>query len=294
MAYSYWLNQIREKLKQNTGSGIIGVFDSGIGGLTVLPSFENSKKQLQIIYLGDTIHFPYGNKTKEDIEVLVMLRITELLNMGCEAIAIACNTASIAFMGICNDEYINSKIIGTISCTADYIFKHKEASRIGIIGTEFTVASGAYEKAIKNRTTSPDIFVKQSAEQTLVWGIENGEDQLIHQESINIVERYKDHKLDTFILGCTHYGHIKDTLSDSFGDKVEVINPSEILGQAIISAVNSGSKSGLQVYFTGERPKLSGKFTKYIPYVLSSKDKMLPFDQLGLISLIKAKSKVLS
>lgn len=293
MAYSYWLNQIKEKLKNNAGSGIIGIFDSGIGGLTVLSSFENSEKQLQIIYLGDTMHFPYGNKSKDEIELLVMLRITELLNMGCEAIAIACNTASIAFMGICKDDFINSRIIGTISCTADYIFRHKEATRIGVIGTEFTVASGAYEQSIKSRTKLPDIFVKQSAEQTLVWGIENGDDQLILQESNNIIERYKEHHLDTFILGCTHYGHIKDTLSESFGKDVDVINPSEILGEAIIATVNEGAKRDLQVYFTGDRPKLSGKFMKYIPYVLSSKDRTLPFDQLGLISLVKSKAKVL-
>src|SRR5256885_1012060 len=99
MDYTYWLEQIKDKLKQNEGSARLGVFDSGIGGLTSLPYLFEGTDTLhggfEVIYLGDTAHFPYGEKSKELLAFLLLSRITDLLNQNCEVIGIACNTASI-------------------------------------------------------------------------------------------------------------------------------------------------------------------------------------------------------
>lgn len=286
MAYTHWLTQISKKLKENGGSGILGVFDSGIGGLTVIPALQDSNKKFDIVYLGDTIHFPYGEKDFDALAFLVLSRITDLLNQGCEVIAIACNTASIVFNQICNDEYINSKIIGTINCTADFIHQNKEAQRIGIIGTDYTVKTGAYQSAIMQRTKRRDIFVEQSAEQTLVWGIENGHDELIKTESDRIVREFTKFDVDTFVLGCTHYGHIKDALKSAFEDHVAVINPSEILGAYVSQLVTPKHAQNINVMFTGKKPKLSGMFEKYNHYVHASKEQLLPFDQIGQMRLL--------
>lgn len=286
MSYVHWLVQINEKLKENAGSGILGVFDSGIGGLTVIPALQNSGRKFDIVYLGDTIHFPYGEKDFDTLAFLVLSRITDLLNQGCEIIAIACNTASIAFNQICENEYINSKIVGTINCTADYIHQTKEAQRIGIIGTDYTVKTGAYQKAIMERTKRRDIFVEQSAEQALVWGIENGHDELIKTESDRIVEEFTKFNVDTFVLGCTHYGHIKHVLECSFEEHVTVINPSEILGAYVSQLVTPKNTQNIDVMFTGKKPKLSGMFEKYNHYVHSSKEQLLPFDQIGQMRLL--------
>lgn len=287
MDYSHWLTQINQKLKENEGSGIVGVFDSGIGGLTVIPSLQSSEKKFDIVYLGDTIHFPYGEKDFETISFLVMSRITDLLNHGCEVIAIACNTASIAFEKISKDEYINSKIIGTINCTAEFIAKTKKAKRIGVIGTQYTVSSKAYEDAIEKSMKGKEVFVEQSAEQALVWGIENGHDQLIQSESNRIVGDFSQFKIDTFVLGCTHYGHIKDNLDVAFNHKVKVIDPSEILGKYVSSLVTNKGSQNMTVMFTGKKPKLSGMFAKYNHFVENSKEKLLPFDQIGQLKLLK-------
>ena len=286
MVYKHWLTQINKKLKENEGSGILGVFDSGIGGLTVIPALQNSDKKFDIVYLGDTIHFPYGEKDFDTLAFLVISRISNLLNQGCEVIAIACNTASIAFNQICEDEYINSKIIGTINCTADFIHQHKEAQRIGIIGTDYTVKSCAYQNAIKQRTKRRDIFVAQSAEQTLVWAIENGHDELIKNEADRIVEEFTKFNVDTFVLGCTHYGHIKDGLKNAFEDHVVVINPSEILGSYVSKLVTAKDTQNIDVMFTGKKPKLSGMFEKYNHYVHSSREQLLPFDQIWQMRLL--------
>ena len=286
MNYSYWLDQIKNKLKDNAGSGILGVFDSGIGGLTVIPTLQNSLKKFDIVYLGDTIHFPYGEKDSETLSFLVLSRITDLLNYGCEAIAIACNTASIAFEGITTDTYLKSKIIGTINCTSEYIFQHREAHRIGLIGTEYTVRSKVFERSIRSIIPHRKIFVEQSAEQPLIWGIELGDDKVVEYEIYRIVDVFKKHNIDTFVLGCTHYAHVKDKLQNLFGDDVTVINPSEILGAHASQVVTNKGTSNLTVMFTGKKPKLSGMFKKYSAYINYSQEKLLPFDQIGQMRLM--------
>lgn len=147
-----------------------------LGGLWVLPKLINKNPQ-KIVYIGDTKHFPYGEKLEELIQFLLLNRITDLLNHNAETIGIACNTATIAFAKLRPSKYITSKIIGTIDCTSKYLGKRK-CNNIGVIGTHYTVTSNAYTNTIKKYDKKEKVYFIESAEQKLVLSVEKADKKI--------------------------------------------------------------------------------------------------------------------
>ena len=186
----------------------IGIFDSGLGGLTVVKEIMNLLPNEQIFYLGDTARMPYGTKTKETIIRFSKENTAFLLKKNVKIIVVACNTASALALKEIKKTF-DIGIIGVIEAGARAAVEMTKNKRIGIIGTKATIMSGAYIAGIKKYDSKCNVF-GQSAP-LLVPLVEEGWLTNKETESIlrNYLEGFKMKKIDTLVLGCTHYPLLK-------------------------------------------------------------------------------------
>lgn len=200
----------------------IGIFDSGIGGLTVLKELEEKLPEENFIYLGDTLNFPYGDKTKEEIIRFSKKNIEYLINQNVKLVVIACGTATSQSLDIMK-EIFDIPIIGIIEPTVDYVEK-LNLEKIGVIATTGTIRSGAWEKNLKQKM--PEIEVINKACPLLASIAEEG--RATSKESLNAIHEYmqifKENNVDTIILGCTHYPIYDEIIQKEFSNKVNLIN----------------------------------------------------------------------
>lgn len=213
----------------NSSSAPIGIFDSGIGGLTVANAIKNILPEEDLIYFGDTAHLPYGDKSAAAVQAY-SIKITNLLiERGCKVIVIACNTAS----SVANDllkEYTASKakVINVVDPMVEQVAKLANHDRIGVIGTKGTIASDIYQKKLTKAIMG--ITVSQLATPLLVPMIEEG--FINNKISEDILETYLSdtHLADInhLILGCTHYPLIKNEIENYFNQKVTVYDSSVV------------------------------------------------------------------
>jgi glutamate racemase len=207
----------------------IGIFDSGVGGLTVAHAIKQILPGESIIYFGDTAHLPYGDKSAEAIRSYSK-RITEfLLEHKSKVIVIACNSASASAFDYLKEEFGNKTIlIDVIDPVVDYL-STKKISKLGVIGTKRTISSGTYEKKLNE--TSPSTTVVSLATPLLVPMIEEG---FIFDDISNaIIRSYLSNDtlagIQALILGCTHYPIIKNQISKIFNFNVEVVDSARIV-----------------------------------------------------------------
>lgn len=207
-------------------NGPIGVFDSGIGGLTVVKEIMDILPNEDIVYFGDTARVPYGNKSKETI-VKFSLQISRFLKTkNVKAIVIACNTAS-AFALEEVREKINVPIIGVITPGAKMAVKSTINKKIGIIGTEGTVSSGAYSKKIMQIQRNCEIFSTPCP--LFVPIIEEGwnEKKVSYMIAEEYLESMKSSNVDTLVMGCTHYPLLNNVVKNVMGENVTLVNPAK-------------------------------------------------------------------
>lgn len=204
----------------------VGVFDSGIGGLTVAKEIMNILPNEDIIYFGDTARVPYGNKSKETI-IKFSLQISRFLETkDVKAIVIACNTASaFALESIKNN--FNIPIIGVISPGARAAVKSTKNKKIGIIGTEGTVSSGAYSKKINTIQEGFEIFSTPCPLFVPVAEEGWGEKKVSYMIAEEYLEDMKTIGVDTLVMGCTHYPLLNKVVQDVMGKEVVLINPAK-------------------------------------------------------------------
>jgi len=202
----------------------IGIFDSGVGGLTVAHAIKQLLPGESLIYFGDTAHLPYGDKSAEAIKYYSG-KITEfLLDRGSKVILVACNSASSsAFETLKKDFKGKTILLDVIDPVIDYLAS-KNYKKIGVIGTKRTISSGTYEKKIKQKSPGTDIV--SLATPLLVPMIEEG---FIFDDISNAIIRtyLSDQSLagiEALILGCTHYPIIKNQISKIFNFNLEVID----------------------------------------------------------------------
>ncbi len=209
----------------------IGIFDSGIGGLTVAGAITRALPNENIIYFGDTAHMPYGDKSPELIK-RYSGQITEfLISKGCKAIVIACNTASsLAFKEV---TALAAKqgipVINVIDPVAEYVTQHFPKKKIGVIGTKGTIGSNIYPKKIKKLDKNAN--VTSLATPLLAPMIEEG--FFNNNISRTIIHSYLAKKniatADVVILACTHYPLIKKDIIQFYGKKAEVVDSSDVV-----------------------------------------------------------------
>lgn len=212
----------------------IGIFDSGIGGMTVARAVTKLLPRENTIYFGDTAHLPYGDKSTAAIQAYSIKICNVLLQQKCKLILIACNSASAAAYELAR-EYVGSKarVFNVIDPVVDYIKERYEGKTIGLIGTKQTVMSNVYKKKIDalNRT----ILLKSLATPLLAPMIEEG--FVDNSISESIIARYLSdpalHDIEALILGCTHYPLIKKQIRKYYGESVEILDTSEIVAQSL-------------------------------------------------------------
>jgi glutamate racemase len=210
----------------------IGIFDSGIGGLTIAHAIKNKLPNESLIYFGDTKHLPYGEKSEQAIKDY-SLKIAEFLKKNnCKAIIIACNSASsTAYYHI--KKNINSiPIYNVIDPIVSFISKKYFNKKIGVIGTKATIQSGIYENKLLEKNSSLSVASLETP--LLAPMIEEG---FFNQEiSSTIIKNYlndkKLDKIDVLVLACTHYPLIQNEII-SFYNKIDVIDSSEIIADYI-------------------------------------------------------------
>lgn len=202
----------------------IGIFDSGIGGLTVLQEVVEQFPNEEIIYFGDTARIPYGTKSKEAVIRYSFQCIRFLLSKDVKMIVIACNTASAVALEPALKEF-DIPILGVIEAGAKAAVKGTLNGKVGVIGTTGTINSNAYQKAIRNM--SPAAEVIGQACPLFVQIVEDGWEDT--EVAMLTAEKYlidmKEHDVDTLVLGCTHYPILRYTLRKVLGEDVVLVNP---------------------------------------------------------------------
>ncbi len=219
---------------QNINSRPIGIFDSGVGGLTVARAVKEALPHERIIYFGDIAHLPYGDKSEAAIQAY-SVKITDiLLAEQCKVVLIACNSASSAAYELLK-AYAGSKakIINVIDPMVAYVTQRFPNRKIGLIGTKRTVQSNIYQQKIENARRG--ISLVSLATPLLVPMIEEG--FLDNKISDAVIARYLDEpalrNIEGLILGCTHYPLIQDQLRDHYQGKVPIIDSSTQIAAAL-------------------------------------------------------------
>jgi glutamate racemase len=201
----------------------IGVFDSGIGGLTVLKELLEHLPGESFIYFGDTARVPYGNKSAETVRRFSRENVNLLLERGVKMVVIACNTASAEALPHLEGEF-GVPIIGVIEPGVRAAVAATKRHRIGVIGTPGTIRSGAYQSKIVARM--PDAVVIPQACPLFVPLVEEGwidtpVTRLVAKEYLRV---YEGAGIDSLVLGCTHYPLLKPVIADTLGPGVELVD----------------------------------------------------------------------
>ncbi len=233
----------------------IGIFDSGIGGLTVAHAVTNLLPNESLIYFGDTAHLPYGDKSATAIQAYSIKICNLLMQQKCKVILIACNSASAAAYELVK-EYMGSKakVLDVINPVVKYIGANYAGKKVGLIGTKQTINSNIYKKKID--ALALEIELKSMATPLLAPMIEEG--FFNNQISESIITQYlKDSQIadiEALILGCTHYPLIKTQIEAFYKNKVSVLDTSEIVAKALQNylkennLLNEGGKANHHFY----------------------------------------------
>lgn len=209
----------------------LGVFDSGLGGLSVVKALWEALPGESILYFGDTGRFPYGTRSPEVIRRFAQQNARFLLSRGAKAIVVACNTASAHALPALA-ESLSVPVIGVVEPGVQAALKHRSEGRIGLLATAGTVASRAYEHALQR--LNPDVSMTSVAAPLFVALVEEGwtdtpATELIAEEYI---KQFNHGNCDAVILGCTHFPVLRPVLRRVLGDHVALVDGSEVTAHA--------------------------------------------------------------
>ncbi|HJB01075.1 MAG TPA: glutamate racemase [Candidatus Mediterraneibacter merdavium] len=202
----------------------VGVFDSGVGGLTVAREIARQLPNENIVYFGDTARVPYGSKSQNTIIRFSEQIIRFLKTKQVKAIVIACNTASALALDAVRDEF-GIPIIGVVIPGARAAVEATKNRKIGVVGTDATVQSGMYTKIIQGM--APDVTVIEKACPLFVPLVEEGfKEHVVTQEVIEYyLESMRSTDIDAMILGCTHYPLLRSKIREYMGEEIQIVNP---------------------------------------------------------------------
>lgn len=236
----------------------IGVFDSGLGGLTVLKALSRRMPREDLIYFGDTAHLPYGSKSPEAVTRYSMEVSRFLERKGVKLLIVACNTASAVALAALR-RALKVPVLGVIEPGVDAALRATVGRAVGIIGTEATIASGAYARALRRRR--PGLAVHAEACPLFVPLVEEG--WWAHRATTEAVRHYlapiKRAKVDVLILGCTHYPLLKRAIQGAVGPRVRLIDSAEQTARRVevllggLGLLRAGGK-GRRSFFVSDDP----------------------------------------
>ncbi len=257
---------------------MIGVFDSGYGGLTVLKYFLKDLPGYNYIYFGDNARTPYGSKSQEVIYNYTREVVDFLFSKNCDLIIVACNTASAQALRKIQQEYLptkysNKRVLGVVRPLVEKVAENKNIKRVGVLGTKATINSHVYE--IELHKINPELEVFEQSAPLLVPLIEEGWTK--KAETKKILKKYlrplKEKKIESLILACTHYPFLFKEIKNIMGKNCEVYNPGEIIAISLADylkthkelKIEKQKNSSLEFYTTDDINKfreIGGKFLK--------------------------------
>lgn len=259
----------------------IGVFDSGVGGLTVVKQLMRELPDEEIVYFGDTARVPYGTKSESTIRKFSIDNVLFLLEFDVKLVIIACNTSSAIGLPFLSGSF-SVPIIGVIKPGAKAAIRSTRNGRIGVIGTAATIASGAYEDEIK--AINPRMKVYSGSCPLFVPLVEEGwaNDGIVAIAARKYLAPFKNKKIDTLILGCTHYPLLKSAIQDVMGRSVKLVDSAE---ETAKEAKNLLEECGLK--YRGSRRAGKARF-----YVSDAPDKFLTVAKRFLGKNVKTAEQV--
>jgi glutamate racemase len=212
----------------------IGIFDSGIGGLTVAQAIKDLLPHENMIYFGDTAHLPYGDKSEAAIQAYSIKIADILLSKGCKAIVIACNSASSAAYELLK-EYVRKEaiIINVIDPMVKWVAHHHANKKVGLIGTKRTVTSGIYVRKIEE--ARKNILLRPLATPLLAPMIEEGffNNQISHEIIAQYLSDPQLENIEALILACTHYPLIKKEIAGYYKNEIVILDSSVVVADAL-------------------------------------------------------------
>jgi glutamate racemase len=215
-------------------NGPIGIFDSGVGGLTVASAIRQLMPNETLIYFGDTAHLPYGDKSPETIRNYASGITKFLISQNCKVIVIACNTASAnAYETVVELAGGKIPILNVIDPVVDFVIRSESYKHVGVIGTKSTISSDTY--TLKIHQSKPGIMVSSLATPLFVPMIEEGFifDDISNAIIRTYLSRHELNDIDGIILGCTHYPIIKNQINKFFNFEVDIIDSARVVANAL-------------------------------------------------------------
>lgn len=273
---------------KKVAKGKIGVFDSGLGGLTILKAIVKLMPEREYIYLGDNLRAPYGGKSQAEIFKYTLAGVEWLFNQGAEIVILACNTASSNSLKRIQQEvlpikYPKKKLLGIIIPTAEEVKGYSQSGHIGILATEATVLSGAFDLEIKKRGQAINVVCQTGGK--LVELIEKNENESIVLSEIKrvigeLIDR--DGLIDVILLGCTHYALIADQIVGILPKNIKAIGQADLVAIKLSDYLERhkdvrdrlSSLSAVQFYTTNDSDQVKNLMKKFyatdIPISLAS------------------------
>jgi glutamate racemase len=251
----------------------IGIFDSGYGGLTVLKDIALFLPEYDYIYLGDNARAPYGNRSYETVYQFTIESVRKLFSMGCQLVILACNTSSAKALRTIQQNDLPKidpyrRVLGVIRPIAEIAGIYSKSNNIGILGTRGTINSNSYQ--IEINKLYPHIHVYQEACPMWVSLIENNEhndkgaDYFIKKNISNLL--HLNSKIDTIILGCTHYPLLMEKIRQFLPKSISIISQGSIVAESLKDYLfrhpemeSRCSKNGKIFYYTTDTPELFDK-----------------------------------
>jgi len=231
---------------------VIGVFDSGLGGLTVVKELLQKLPNYKILYFGDTARTPYGTKSAETVTRYAIENTEFLLEKGAKLVVVACHTVSSTAIPVLKERFKGVPFFEVVTPSFKKALQLTRKKIIGLIGTRTTVESGIYQRLFAE--VDPEIKLIANPAPLLVPLIEEG--WLNKPETRKIVKKYliplKMRGIDTLILGCTHYPIIKKVIAEKAGKRIKLVDPSEEVAESVYRYLEENSKLKEELLPNGE------------------------------------------
>ena len=236
----------------------IGIFDSGVGGLTVLREVHRLLPNEQLIYFGDTARVPYGTKSPSTVERYALEAAEFLVSKGVKLLVVACNTASAVALPLLESRF-DVPVVGVIEPGARRAVELSRNRHIGVIGTEGTVKSEAYIRAlmqldntVRVTSTACPLFVPLAEEG---WA----DHEVAHLAAREYLGDMVEAEVDTLVLGCTHYPLLKNTLAQVLGERVQLVDSAEATAQRVeklvlTHALERNGQAGAPRFYVSDVP----------------------------------------
>lgn len=254
----------------NRASQPIGIFDSGIGGLTVAKAIKDKLPHEKIVYFGDTAHLPYGDKSPDSIKYYSIRIAQFLLDNHCKMIVIACNTASaLAYEAVKDFVGKRAPVVNVIDPVVEKVSKEKKLKKIGVIATKGTIKSGIHAGKIKKANSKQEVY--GLATPLLVPMIEEGffNNKISRSIIHSYLSRPKIKNIDALILGCTHFPLIKTEIADFYGASVPLIDSANEVAEQVYhllkknKMINPSKKKPVHKFYVSDYTEAFEKSTRY-------------------------------